>query len=49
MNCSMPGSSVHGFHQARIVEWIAIPFCRKFSQPRDQTQAFCIAGRFFII
>ena len=28
MDCSPPGSSVHGFLQARILEWVAIPFCR---------------------
>ena len=36
-------SSVHGISQARILEWVAIPFSR------DQTQVFCIAGRFFTI
>ena len=45
-----PGcSSVHGILQARILEWIAIPFSRGSSQPRDQTQASHIAGRFFSI
>ena len=45
-----PGcSSVHGILQARIVEWIAILFSRGSSQPRDQTQASHIAGRFFSI
>ena len=33
-----PGSSVHGIFQARIPEWVAIPFSRESSQPRDQTQ-----------
>ena len=37
LNCSPPGSSVHGIHQARILEWVAIPFSRGSSQPRDQT------------
>ena len=46
---SPPGSSVHGILQARILEWVAIPFSRGSSQPRDQTQVFCIAGRFFTI
>ena len=41
------GSSVHGILQARILEWIAIPFCRGSSQPRDRTRVSCIAGRFF--
>ena len=37
MDCSLPGSSVHGFLQARILEWVAIPFSRGSSQPRDET------------
>ena len=48
MDCSPPGSSVHGISQARILEWIAIPFSRVSSQPRDWTQVSCIAGSFFI-
>ena len=47
MNYSPPGSSVHGIFQARILEWVAIPFSRGSSQPRDQTHISCIAGRFF--
>ena len=35
MDCSLPGSSVHGILLARILEWIAIPFSRGSSQPRD--------------
>ena len=35
VDCSLPGSSVHGFLQARILEWIAISFSRGSSQPRD--------------
>ena len=49
MECSPPGSSVHGILQARILEWEAIPSSRGFSQPRDRTQVFHIAGRFFTI
>ena len=49
MDCSPPGSSVHGFLQARILEWVAIFFSRGSSQPRDQTQVSCIAGRFFTV
>ena len=37
MDCSPPGSSVHGIFQARILEWVAIPFSRGSSQRRDQT------------
>ena len=47
MDCSQPGSSVHGIFQIRILEWVAFPFSRGFSQPRDQTQVSHIAGRFF--
>ena len=35
MDCSSPGSSVHGILQARILEWVAFPFSRGSSQPRD--------------
>ena len=49
MDCSPPGSSVHGILQARILEWVAIPFSRRSSQPRDWTWVSCIAGGFFII
>ena len=45
--CDLMGYTVHGILQARILEWVAIPFSRGSSQPRDQTQAFCIAGKFF--
>ena len=41
--------SVHGISQARILEWVAIPFSRGSSQPRDQTWVTCIAGRFFTV
>ena len=37
MDCSPPGSSVHGILQARILEWIAMPFSRGSSQPRNRT------------
>ena len=49
MDCSPPGSSVHGILQARILEWVAISFSRGSSCSRDQTRVFHIAGRFFII
>ena len=49
LNCSLPGSSVHGILQARILEWVVIFFSRGSSQPRDQIQVSCIAGRFFTI
>ena len=44
---TLPGSSVHGILQARILEWVAIPFSRDSSWPRDRTRVSCIAGRFF--
>ena len=44
---SLPGSSVHGILQVRILEWIAISFSRGSSRPKDQTLVSCIAGRFF--
>ena len=47
MNCSLPGSSVHGIFLARILVWVAMPSSRISSQPRDQTCVSCIAGGFF--
>ena len=49
MDCSLPGSSVHGICQRRILEWVAIPFSRGSSQPRDPSWVSCIAGRLFTI
>jgi len=46
---SLPGSSAHGILQARILEWVVIPFSRESSWPRDRTQVSCIAGGFFTI
>ena len=39
--------TVHGILQARILEWVAFSFSGGSSQPRDQTQVSCIAGKFF--
>ena len=47
VDCSPPGSSVHGILQARILEWVAMLFSRGSSRPRDQTGVSCIASRFF--
>ena len=41
IDCSLPGSSIYGILQARILEWIAIPFSRGSSRPRDQTWVYC--------
>ena len=49
MDCSSPGSSVHGILQVRILEWVAIPFHRGSSWPRDWTTISCVAGRFFTV
>ena len=49
MDCSPLGSSVHGILQARILEWVAIPFSKGSSWPRDQIWISCFAGRFFTI
>ena len=40
-------SSIHGIFQARILAWVAIPFSKGSSQPKDQTQVSCIEGRLF--
>ena len=47
MDCSLLGSIAHGILQARILEWVAITFSRRSSQPKDWTQVSHIAGRFF--
>ena len=47
MDCSLPGSSVHGIFWARILGWVAISFSRKSSRARDLTRVSCLAGRFF--
>ena len=49
MDYSPPGSSVHGSLQPGILEWVAIPFPKGSSQPRDRIQVSCIAGGFFTI
>ena len=49
MGRSLPGSSVRGIFQARILEWVAISFSRGSSQPRDQTRVSCAAGRLFAV
>ena len=46
-DCSLPGSSVHGILQARILEWVAISFSRGSFQPRNCTWVSCTEGRFF--
>ena len=45
--CNPVDYTVHWILQARILEWVAFPFSRRSSQPRDQTRVSCIAGRFF--
>ena len=56
MDCSLPGSSIHGISQARILEWVATPvvgwhpwFPGESYQPTDRTQVSLIAGRLFTI
>ena len=49
MNYSLPGPTVHEILQTRIIEWVAIPFSRGSSQPRDQPQFSGITGGFFTI
>ena len=39
MDCSLPGFSVHGIFQARVLEWVAIAFSRRSSQPRDESRS----------
>ena len=47
MDCNPPGASVQGVLQARTLEWVATPFSRGYSRPRDQTWVSHTAGRFF--
>ena len=47
VDCSPPGSSVHGISQAKILEWVAISFSRGSSRLRSRTHFSCIAGGFF--
>ena len=47
MDCSLPGFSVHGILQARVLERVAISFSSGSSWPRDPTQVSCIVGRCF--
>ena len=52
MDCSLPGSSVHGVLQATILEWVAVSFSRGSSRPRNRAHVscgFCIAGRLFTL
>ena len=49
MDCSLPGSSVHGIFQARILEWVVILFSRGSSWLRDWTEISCIVGWFFTV
>ena len=49
MDCSLPGSSVHGIFQARILEWVAISFSRGSSPPRDRTWVSHIVGKHFTV
>ena len=48
-DCSLPGSSVYGIFQARILEWVAISFSRGSSWPRDWSQVSRIVGRRFTV
>ena len=47
LDCSPPGTSVHGVLQARILEWAALPSFRGSSRPRDRTPSPALAGGFF--
>ena len=49
MDCSSPGSSIHGIFQAGILAWVAISFSRGSSRPRDRTWVSRIAGRHFTV
>ena len=48
LDCSLPGSSVHGASQARVLEWVAISFSRGSSQPRERTHVSCIGRQILL-
>ena len=47
--CDPMDYTVHGILHARILEWVAFPFSRGSSQPRNRTRVSCLAGKFFTI
>ena len=49
MDCSLPGFSVHGIFQARVLEWVGISFSRGSSRPGDRTWVSCIVDRCFTL
>ena len=49
MGCSPPGSSLHMIFQAKILDWVAIPFSREYSQPRNWIWVSCTAGKLFTV
>ena len=49
MDCSLPGSSVHGIFQPRVLEWVALSFSRGSSRPRDRSRVSHIVGRHFTV
>ena len=49
MDYSLPGFSIHGIFQARVLEWVAISFFRGSSRPRDQTWVSLIVGRCYTV
>ena len=49
MDYSLPGSSVYGILQTRILEWVSILFSKRTSRPRDHTWVSSIAGGFFSV
>ena len=48
-DCSLPGSSIHGIFQVRVLEWVSISFSRGSSRPRDRTWFSCVSGGFCYI
>ena len=49
MDYSLPGSSVHGTFQARLLEWVATSYSRRSSQSRDWNRVYCVIGRRFTV
>ena len=49
LDCSLPGSSVHGSFQVRILEWVATSSCKGSSQPKDRTCTSCLVRQIFFL
>ena len=49
MDCSLPGSSIHGIFQARVLEWVAIAFSSDFGAPKIKSVTVSSRGSFVLL